>query len=685
MNNFRFFDFEVFKHWWCCVISDEEETYPGGMYNHCFTFEDEKRIKDKMCVITSNDNEERIKEFVEIMKEKILCGYNIKSYDMIIMKAVADGYSPEIIYNISNNIIENRGNGPNYKLNQYCKWGWSDALGFQDLMDDTTKGLKDKEASLEMDIRETTVPFDKEYLTEQDKKEIIFYCKHDVYALHVYYNCVKRSYIDTKIVLAKTFNLNINDAYKKTNATLSCQVLGANRVHGTSDYDPVFVIRDERLRNYIIKWVPENIYKILTTERLRLPDTATAAEKREFKEHTTFNFLGNTYVIGDGGLHSVYTLPNEDDALYVESTDTHTMFNIDASSFFPSIMIYCQSMSRAVPSVERFKEIYLRRMKLKATPKKEWTQEDKDFVAAAKLIMNTTYGAMGNKWLDIYDDYMRSKVCRIGQLMLIALGAHLQHEIPDLKIIQNNTDGILVYAKRNDYEKIKVCVDELSEISQFLFEIEEDDKLWQLDVNNYVAIHPDGEIKDKGGAFVTSIYQPGYNHCRPLANYIVPAAQIAYYKSISDNKPINPVQYIYNDTRVHFFVTTCTKGPGYSNMIQYNKDGVLELGKVARVIAVTDENYGIVKKRKTIKKATKSKNVGDIQEDTVALCPPHALVVNDNLANYKIENHKLIHIVTGESWDIDYAYYLEQLDKALNITWYEMKNDKVEFTEKFNI
>lgn len=685
MNNFRFFDFEVFPYWWCCVISDEEETYPGGMYNHCFTFEDEKRIKDKMNVYTSDDSPERIKEFVQKMKEKILCGYNIKGYDMIIMKGIADNYSPEVIYSISKNLIEYRGQGPSAKLNEYCRWGWNEGLGFQDLMDDTTKSLKDKEASLEMDIRETTVPFDKEDLTEKDKDDIIFYCKHDVYALHVYYNCVKRSYIDTKIVLAKTFKLDINQAYKKTNATLSCQVLGAQRVHGTADYEPIFMIRDDRLREYVEKWVPPEIYKILTTERLRLPTDANAAEKREFKEHTTFNILGNTYVIGDGGLHSVYTLLNETDALYVESTDTHTMFNIDASSFFPSIMIYCQAMSRAVKDPERFKQIYLRRMKLKATPKKEWTQDDKDFVAAAKLIMNTTYGAMGNKYLDIYDDYMRSKVCRIGQLMLIALGAKMQSVLPDMKIVQNNTDGILVYTKRSDYDKIMECVNELSEISQFLFEVEEDDKLWQLDVNNYVAIHPDGEVKDKGGAFVTSIYQPGYNHCRPLANYVVPAAQIAYYKSVAENNPIDPVKFVFDENRVHFFVTTCTKGPGYSNMVQYNKDEIVELGKVARVIAVTDENYGVVKKRKVIKKETKTKNVGDIQEDTIPLCPPHALVVNDNLANYKIENHKLYHIPSGKCWDIDFKYYLDQLEKALDVTWYEMKNDKVEYTEKFNI
>ena len=37
MNNLKFYDFEVFPHWWCCVVSDEEETYPGGLYDNKFT------------------------------------------------------------------------------------------------------------------------------------------------------------------------------------------------------------------------------------------------------------------------------------------------------------------------------------------------------------------------------------------------------------------------------------------------------------------------------------------------------------------------------------------------------------------------------------------------------------------------------------------------------------------------
>jgi len=679
MNNFTFFDFEVYPEWWCVVLSNEEENYPGGMYNNQFTDEDEIRIKSKMRVFESDTFDiNEYKELKGICDNMIGCGYNIKGYDLQILYGVLKGYTTSQLYILSQSIIDDdlRMNSPIHSslYNATKRPSTKVMKSYQDLMDDTTKGLKDKEASLGMDIRETTVPFNKRNLTRQEKDEIIFYCKHDVYALHVYYTTTKRSYIDTKIVLCNAFDIDKYVGYKNTNATLSCVVLDANRVHGTEIVDPTITIRNEKLDEYFRKWIPADIYNILLTKQL----STKIYGAKELKELAIHHIFENEYSIGDGGLHSVFELPGKNDGLYVESTDEYSMYNIDVSSCYTSVMIFCNSISRAVRNPEKLKEIYTRRIKLKFTPKSEWSKQDKDFVAAAKLILNTTYGAMGNKYLPIYDDYMRSKVCRVGQMILIALGSQIYTEVPGIKIIQNNTDGILVYAKRNDFDKIKKIVDDFSAISQFIFEIEEDSKLWQLDVNNYVAIHPNGEVKDKGAAFVTSIYQPGYNHCRPLSNYVVPAAQIAYYKSVAENNPINPVEYIYNDTRVDFFVTTCTKGGTYRDMVQYNKDSTVELGKVARVIAVTDDNLGIIKKRKYS---------GDeiISEATVPLCPPHPLIVNDNLNHYKIEKHKLINIKTGESWNIDYSYYVNLLGDVLDRTWYEMKNDKLEQTTKFNV
>lgn len=671
-NNLKFFDFEVFPEWWCVVVSDEEEIYPGGVYNNKFDKNTEDNIKSKMRVYTSDmDKATVISKLRADMIHGVLCGYNIKHYDMVILKCVLNGFSPRKVFIASEILVDpNKANkdAEYMRIATFIKFGWNEAEAWQDLLDDSVKPLKDKECALGIDIRETTVPFGKINLTQQEKDNIIFYCKHDVYALHVLYWTTSKPYIDTKIQLCDTFGLNRKTGYINTNAVLSGKVLEAQRVHGTTIVDPTISIYNQELAQYFEKWIPADIYKHLLSSQ----------------DSKTFKLYDNIVDIGDGGLHSVYDVPkigNTTPALYVESTDEWTMINVDASSCYPSVMIYCDSMSRAVRNKQRFIDLFKRRLHLKSIPKSQWTKDDKNFVAAAKLVLNTTYGAMGNKYLQLYDDYMRSKVCRIGQMILIALGNNLYQNIPGLKVIQNNTDGVLVYVRRSDLDKVQTIVNELSRITSFTFDIEEDSKLWQLNVNNYVAVHPDGEIKNKGGAFVLTVYQPGTNRLRPLGSFCVPRAQIEWLV----NK-VNPVQHLLKNTCVEDFCVCCTKGPTYDTMVQYMKDGTaIDLGKVSRVIAITDDNYGIIKKRGMVKRTTKNKQAGDLKEDSVALCPEHPLVINDALYNYKIEDRYLVRISTGEKWLIDYAYYARELDKALDIVWYSIINDKTGFTKKFNI
>ena len=663
MNNLKFFDFEVFPNWWCCVVSDEEPSYPGKLYDNKFDKETEQKIKSKMRIYTSDSDLAEVRDALKKeLSTGVLCGYNIKRYDLIIAKCIFAGFTPEKLKK-ANDIIINPNlaysNSEYARISEFIKFGWNGAQAWQDLYDDSEKGLKDKECALGMDIRETTVPFDKVDLTDKDKEEILFYCKHDVYALHVLYWTVSKAYIDTKILLCDTFGIDRNIGYKNTNANLVGRVLEAQRAHGTTMVNSSIVIRDKTLDEYFKKWLPPEIYDHLLN----------SAENREFK------LCDNIVSIGDGGLHSVYDTPivnKKACALYVESTDEYTMYNVDVSSCYPSVMLFCNAMSRGCTKPERFMSIYKRRLILKQTPKSQWSEEDKKFVPAAKLVLNTTYGAMGNKYLSLYDDYMRTKVCRVGQMILISIMNNLYKSIPGLKVIQTNTDGVLVYARRADKDKIQGIVDEFSAISNFAFEVEEDNRLWQLNVNNYIALHPDGELKNKGGSFVDTVFQKGTNRMRPLGNFVIQKAQMEFY-----TKGTNPVEYLFNATNVSDFCLTGTKGPTYSGMVQYNKDGELQLGKVTRVIAVLDDNLGQIKKTKKL--------ASGIKADLIPLCPAHCLIVNDDLNDYYIKNHKLYSKLTGQSWDIDFSYYAEQLNNVLDVTWFEIKNENSRITTEFNL
>ena len=55
----RFFDFEVYPHWWCCSFGD---------YNNNI----DEDIKNDFIVITSDDENARDK-FMNIVREKDIC------------------------------------------------------------------------------------------------------------------------------------------------------------------------------------------------------------------------------------------------------------------------------------------------------------------------------------------------------------------------------------------------------------------------------------------------------------------------------------------------------------------------------------------------------------------------------------------------------------------------------------
>lgn len=672
----KFFDIETLPGWWCVVVSDEEDSYASSPYNYQFTKEEELKIKSKMRVYTSDGGVEEMKRYLADTSKGVLSGYNSKRFDMVIQKCISLHFTPRQIY-IAAQIIIDKDNYPeelnvtateiarigNYVRGWTAKWQGAEAT--QDLMDDSTKGLKDKEASYGMDIRESEIPFDKIDLTEADKLELIDYCKHDVYALHVHYACVAKPYIDTKLSLGRTYDIPAKVCYESTNAVLSGRVLGAERYPGTTIKDPTITIYQPLLREYIEKWVPQEALQHLYTNQ-------------SAKNMTMFE---NRVYMADGGIHSTLTTPKDgrkNTNLYIEADDEYGLFNVDLSGCHPSVMIWAGSMPRGIKRPERFKESVLRRRALKAVPKHLWTDEDRDFVPAGKLIHNTTYGAAGNKYLPLYDDYMRSKVCRVSQMIIIAVAMSLYTQIPGLRVIQTNTDGILVYMKREYLDILQSLVKEFEDLSEFAFELEEFDKIWQLNVNNYIAIDSEKPERPivKGQTFVQSIYQIGYNQVRTLSNHIIAKAHVQYYVN-----GVNPVQYVIDETLVNDFVLTAFKGPTYYGMIHETANGDIPLGRVARVIAVEDTTLGQVRKLKH--------NANGIARDLVASCPPHALIVNDALENYVISgdvhDKSITHIPTGNSWKIDLSYYAGQLNRVLDIPWVELHKEKINFITKFNL
>ena len=403
----RFFDFEVLPNWWCCTFGDMPD--------------DEKiseQIKDDFVVITSDDEHSR-DLLLKQMREPgvVVVGYNIKYYDLMIANAIYQGFSPQQVKIINDLIIIPNcqwSTKEHIKLQPFAKKKLGGVV-YQDLLDDNDGSLKEKEAILGLDILESSVDFNKEDLTEEDKADIIYYNKHDVYACMYFYLKVMKGYVKNKLLIGKKFGIPEQECYMCTNANLVARALGAQRV-SFLDSEQIEITLPKKINQYCYDNLPSKVLDQVRTH------TSTP----------TMRLFDNSVDFGNGGLHSVYS-----NNLYVESDDEWMLMNKDAASYYPSMLIQFECLSRCVHNPKVFKDIYDERIYLKHKPDK--TQDEEDSQLANKLVLNTTFGASGNKYLALYDPYMCTRCCRVGQIFLASLACKLTRNIPGLKVIQTNT------------------------------------------------------------------------------------------------------------------------------------------------------------------------------------------------------------------------------------------------------
>lgn len=628
----RFFDFEVTPNWWLCVFGDLPDDFSNL----------DESVKDDFITVNSDMPNCRDR-LLELMKnpEYCLTGYNIKGYDLCIANGIYQGFTPQQIYILSNLIINPASmydSKEAYRLSPFARRKLN-SINYQDLMDDSNGSLKDKEMVLGLNILESSVPFDKEDLTEEDKYDMTYYCKQDVYASMYFYKEVVHPYTLTKLSMGTAFDIPERVCRSSTNAKLVAIALGAKRTT-FADSDKIEIELPKKIRDYCYENVPIKLLEKLMTET---------------ESFSTYLF-DNDVSYGNGGIHSVLT-----PCLYIESDDEWLLMNIDATSYYPSMLIQFDCLSRAVKSKDIFVNIYNERVRIKH--KKDKTAEDESRQKAYKLVLNTTFGASGNKYIDLYDPHMCTRTCRLGQIFLTALAYKLYKTIPYIKIIQTNTDGILIYVKKIYYNKVKELMQEWTDVSGINMEEDQVQKIWQRDVNNYLLVMKNGDIKCKGGWLNTDYHRPGYVMVGTRSAFVCAKAAKEWFLNRT-----NIVKTIVKDTDIGDFVMSCTKGPSYSYVIQKMSNGTeKKLFKCNRVIATKDRSVGKIYKIKRYK--------GNLSYTQMASIPDYCELINDDLKNYNFDNVKD---------SIDYLYYVQRAIDLINLPWNSLRGGVLSRTEEFD-
>ena len=448
------YDFEVYKQYWLLTIIDAG--HPEGLFIETIP---------------------ALKAAYDERSAYIWAGYNSKNYDRFILGALYSGTTKAALYDLSQEIVSGKRDKKHWRylipdMKSY------DVSSFATAGGKPKYSLKQLEAFMGHDIAESSIAWDySQPFTKEQKESTRYYCLHDVQeTLEVLIRTIADFRAQADII--STFDLD-SKAWGMTKAQLTAEVLQCKKTTTeTVEYDGILydVERDldysqDEWHNFILPCVDIQKY----TDIL---DFYSYAENYRQNSYST-DIMGVRHDLGLGGIHG---------ALKKYHQSGGNMLHIDVTSYYPSMMIEWGLLTRRTQKPELFTEIYNKRIELKRAGKKREQQP-------YKIILNSTFGISNDKYSKAYDPCKNHEVCINGQLMLVMLLERLEGHC---KLIQSNTDGIIVSYAGYDRDSIIAICKQWETETHMSLDYDEIQEIWQKDVNNYLVRYESGSYEAKG-------------------------------------------------------------------------------------------------------------------------------------------------------------------------------------------
>ena len=368
----------------------------------------------------------------------------------------------------------------------------------------------------------------------------------------------------------------------------------------------------------------------LKEDFLSLHPKAVFEEKQKTKTqnrvsvNAIYNVIENVHVIidgfrldiGTGGIHG--SIRGQ-----VHTDDNYTIVDYDVASYYPNMAI----ANRVYPEHlnERFCDSYEDFYKERGNYAKG-TGEN----LAIKLGLNATYGNSNNQFSPFYDPKYTMTITIGGQLSLCMLIEKLIDEC-DIKMIQANTDGITFKCHNDNLETMRDIISRWERVTNLTMEENQYQSMYLRDVNNYIAIYKEGgKLKSKGA----------YEY-----------KDLAWHKNMS--ALVIPMAVDYEITG-----KGCAKDFILNHKNEFDFMLRAKVPRSSKLITV-DEN-GIETQQQNICRYYPCKD----GEKLIKLMP-------DSIGGWKqlgIDTEwkiKVCNDMDNFQWDIDYDYYIKEVNKLL--------------------
>ena len=562
------------------------------------------------------------------LKEFYFCGFNNKSYDDVLINYLIIRfddlrYKPIfeitwLIKSMSDKIIkEPVANWVDYKHAYLFN---SFDLMTMSFSAKNRVGLKELEVTMGFpNVMEYEGDFSKNAPKEL-KDKVIEYNQNDVLATGELLN-LKKNDIELRLKLNEKYKINV---LSKDNVNMGMEILKKEYLEKTNKtWDDIKDLKTPcqlvSFKNIIFDFIQ---YTTPTLQKLleKLKKVSIDPNNKDFRE--VFEIGGVVHNISLGGLHSINNaeiiIPNEDELL----------LDYDVDSYYPSCLIVNNLYPKhlGIEFVGIYKNIRDERVEAK--------KNKNSFLADAfKYAINGLSGNLQSQYSWTYDPELVVKLrinCQLMILMLIE-----KFNLLGAKIVQSNTDGILIKIKKSLLPEIEKAKDEWCKLTKLSMSKEEFERFYQYDVNNYIGVKKgfketkDPELIKKKGFFVDEI-----NLGKGMSPKVIAKSLINYFVY-----NISPEETFKEDKDIKDYLTYQRVSRDF--IVEYNGEKALHINRF-----YMSTNGGILIKYK-MEKGGKAQ--------ATRLCATSPVTIYNKFEDKPFEEYK-----------VNYRYYKNEIYKIIN-------------------
>ena len=397
--------------------------------------------------IELSDGFSEMSRLKRIMANTNTFGFNSNNYDIPIILCAIKYQDNQKIYDMSNDIINN--SLVQWQSLQKYSLTLSNKINHFDIMQ-VAPGVG---ASLKLyggrmnSLRLQDLPIEPgTILNDEQLNQIKSYCVNDLDTTIDLYNNIKAE-LKLRENLSSQYQL---DLLSKSDAQIAEAIMKSELQKLNQDdlkkFKPTLKYYCYNVPDFI-KFENESCKTILSelaTLKFCINEKGKIINPLVLRKHK-IKINNREYQMGIGGLHSV----NEPQSI-ITNKDT-LLIEKDASSHYPSIILNFKLFPSHLGTnfLKVYKSIVQQRLKAK---------KDNDKIAneSLKIVINGTFGKLGNRYSIMYSPQLLLQVTLTGQLTLLMLIEQL--EVNNISVVSANTDGVMCHLHKSQSELFaKIC------------------------------------------------------------------------------------------------------------------------------------------------------------------------------------------------------------------------------------